>query len=435
RRDSTMDNRDRAEAFLFDVGDKIGEQQAHLQFYNTTAYNSKGNWKDEVLERLTDGSSRPEYCTWFKNRSADTPGVVRQLQAALEDAVTRALTSPVLEQLSAWSELPRSSQGENCPFKRPDLSADLDKSAEGLAVSFASVLGSSTARSPQCNIRARLTRDLLVAISQPGVPEDLDICNEVQRGCHVGYGRTIRATGLWPKDRGPKHSGFGLSYEDGQVWKNYRSADDTADLVQATLDDEVAKGHMAKLPVAPEGAVITKLACVPKPNGKVRLIDDLRRSGVNEKIHCEETICLPGLASAAFLVQQQKKRSPEEELVWIEADIASAFRHIPVHVDDQKLLLNHVGQWYFRHLRLPFGLRSSPLLWCRYFACVHRILKKLVPSDTDIGSGMIYVDDLGWITTRRESLRMLLRILLVYRALGLDVAYDKLRITSTPHNL
>ncbi|KAF4680685.1 hypothetical protein FOZ60_013114, partial [Perkinsus olseni] len=241
RRDSTMDNRDRAEAFLFDVGDKVGEQQAHLQFYNTTAYNSKGNWKDEVLERLTDGSSRPEYCTWFKNRSADTPGVVQQLQAALEDAVTCALTSPVLEQLSAWSELPRSSQGENCPFKKPNLSADLDKSAEGLAVSFASVLGSSTARSPQCNIRARLTRDLLVAISQPGVPEDLDICNEVQRGCHVGYGRPVRATGLWPKDRGPKHSGFGLSYEDGQVWKNYRSADDVADLVQATLDDEVAK--------------------------------------------------------------------------------------------------------------------------------------------------------------------------------------------------
>ncbi|KAF4727810.1 hypothetical protein FOZ63_011098, partial [Perkinsus olseni] len=388
-------------------------------FYNTTAYNSKGNWKDEVLERLTDGSSRPEYCTWFKNRSADTPGVVQQLQAALGDAVTCALTSPVLEQLSAWSELPRSSQGESCPFKKPNLSADLDKSAEGLAVSFASVLGSSTARSPQCNIRARLTRDLLVAISQPGVPEDLDICNEVQRGCHVGYGRPVRATGLWPKDRGPKHCGFGLSYEDGQVWKNYRSADDVADLVQATLDDEVAKGHMAKLPAAPEGAVITKLACVSKPNGKVRLIDDLRRSGVNEKIHCEETICLPGLASAAFLVQQQKKRSPEKELVWIEADIASAFRHIPVHVDDQKLLLNH----------------RSPLLWCRYFACVHRILKKLVPSDTDIGSGMIYVDGLGWITTRGESLGMLLRILLVYKALGLDVAYDKLRITSTPHNL
>ncbi|KAF4681280.1 hypothetical protein FOZ60_012348 [Perkinsus olseni] len=308
---------------LFDVGDKVGEQQAHLQFYNTTAYNSKGNWKDEVLETLG-----PEYCTWFKNRSADTPGVLQQLQAALEDAVTRALTPPVSEQLSAWKT----------------NFIGLDKSAEGLAVSFTSVLGSSTARSPQCNIRAQLTRDLLVAISQPGVPEDFDICNEVQCGCHVGYGRPVRATGLWPKDRGPKHCGFGLSYEDGQVWKNYRSADDVADLVQATLDDEVAKGHMAKLPAAPEGAVITKLACVSKPNGKVRLIDDLRRSGVNEKIHCEETICLPGLASAAFLVQQQKKRSPEEELVWIEADIASAFRHIPVHVEDQKLLLNHVEE-------------------------------------------------------------------------------------------
>lgn len=378
RRDSAMESRDQAEAHLFDLADKVGEQQAHLSFYNTTAYTSRGNWKDEVFERLSDGSSRPEYCTWFKNPSSDSPRVIQELQDALEAAVSDVLTPSILEQLSTWSQLSRSAQGERCPFHEPILSVALHKNAEELALSFASILGGSAVRSPACNIRARLTRDLLTAISQPGIPEDLSICDEIQHGCNIGYRRPIRATGLWPKDKGPKHFGFGLSYEDGQVWRNYQSADNVADLVQATLDDEVDKGRMEKIPMAPDGAVITKLACVPKPNGKVRLIDDLRRSGVNEKIRCEETICLPGIASAAFLVQQQKRRSPNEELVWIETDIASAFRHIPVHVDDRKFLCNHVGQWYFQHLRLPFGLRSSPLLWCRYFGCVHRVLKSLV---------------------------------------------------------
>lgn len=61
-----------------------------------------------------------------------------------------------------------------------------------------------------------------------------------------------------------------------------------------------------------------------------------------------------------------------------------------------------------------------------YFARVHRVLESLAPFSATIGSGMIYVDDLGWITTRKEFLRMPISILSIYKALGLAIAYDKL---------
>ncbi|KAF4652424.1 hypothetical protein FOL47_011088, partial [Perkinsus chesapeaki] len=429
RRDTTMSNRERAEDLMSSMPDCITEQQAHLRFYNTTAYTSKGGWRDDVLDRLSDGSSRPEYCMWFDDSHQNCDGSLAQLQDALEGEVSSVLTPTMVDKLTSWSNLPRSTQADHSPFNDPEFATIFNSGAERLASAFATILGSSTAKSNKCGIRARLTRDLLISMSQPGIPEDLEICDEIQDGCHIGYFQPIRATGLWPKDKGPKHFGFGPSYEDGQVWKNYRSADDVADIVQKTLDDEVAKGHMERMPAAPNGAVITKLACVPKSNGKIRLIDDLRRSGINEKICCEETICLPGLASAAFLVQQQRKRCPDEDLVWIEADIASAFRHIPVCEEDQKLLLNHVGKCH-----LPsgtIGTYACPLVCgaLLYYGVV------ISPAYTESSKGMIYVDDLGWITTKKESVRMLSRILLVYEALGLVVSYDKLRISSTPHNL
>lgn len=102
---------------------------------------------------------------------------------------------------------------------------------------------------------------------------------------------------------------------------------------------------MQRLDTPPADSVFTKLACVVKPSGKLRLIDDLRRSGVNERLKCTETIALPGLMSAALMIHHMTAmlRNTSDDLVWIETDIAAAFRHVPVALEDRKYLLNEVG--------------------------------------------------------------------------------------------
>ncbi|EER16190.1 hypothetical protein Pmar_PMAR003653, partial [Perkinsus marinus ATCC 50983] len=43
--------------------------------------------------------------------------------------------------------------------------------------------------------------------------------------------------------------------------------------------------------------------------------------------------------------------------------------------------------------------------------------------------------DLGWIVPKSKASEITAKILLIYSALGLDIAFDKLRVSCTPHNL
>lgn len=59
----------------------------------------------------------------------------------------------------------------------------------------------------------------------------------------------------------------------------------------------------------------------------------------------------------------------------IKRDWASAFRHIPVHPDDQWLLgYQWMGQ-HFQELFLPFGLRTAPLIFNFFAEALHWILE------------------------------------------------------------
>ncbi|KAF4700900.1 hypothetical protein FOZ62_018430, partial [Perkinsus olseni] len=191
---------------------------------------------------------------------------------------------------------------------------------------------------------------LYVATTRPNEREDLPICDEISKGCNIGIREPVKASGLWPADKGPKYTGYELALWAADSWKNYKSCEEAVEQVRDSLDKEVSMGHMTILSKPAPDSVCTKIACVVKPSGKLRLIDDLRRSGVNERVHCEETICLPGLRSAAYLVQQLSKTATvDDPLVWIEADIASAFRHLPVNKFDRKFLVNHVGHLFYQH--------------------------------------------------------------------------------------
>ena len=56
-------------------------------------------------------------------------------------------------------------------------------------------------------------------------------------------------------------------------------------------------------------------------------------------------------------------------LMW-KIDVKSAFRHIPVDSRDAPLLGFRLDDKYYFERTLPFGLRSSPLLWDDFAAVI-----------------------------------------------------------------
>ncbi|KAF4758904.1 hypothetical protein FOZ63_006460 [Perkinsus olseni] len=385
-----------------------------LRFYANQATAFRLRQKDKCLGDLSDGSAKPSACHWFESDYGQDPGLISEmplLRSRLHSAVSEVLQDSSLHQdLLRWMDLPREKQSAETATLRA-LASAVSGAAGKLASSWSKLLQAPATPSSTCSIKTDLLRALLLATKGPGEVEDTLICDEIARGCRIGIEQPITATGLWPKDHGPKHTGYGLSISAASSWRNYSSCDPFTQEVVATLQSEVLKGHMRVCSSPPPGSVLTKLACVVKPSGAIRLIDDLRRSGVNERVRCDETISLSGLSAAAYILSEMRRRIPRgEKLIWIESDISSAFRHIPVHVEDQKYLVNFVD-------------------------AVHRVTKRLLSDDVDCGTGMIYVDDVGWVTSLPRALEVMVSILLVEESLGLNIAYEKLHITYRPHNL
>ncbi|KAF4746850.1 hypothetical protein FOZ63_012948 [Perkinsus olseni] len=409
---------------------------ADLQYYAHVAALRQSEHREEVIDGAVDGTGMPEVCQWYPY-PATQPQATEKLREQLEGWIdTLAGNSKLRDLFDQWVALPRDRQGSCTQF--PDLLDEMTKRAsEQLRETWCLEIGVSGEAAPNTSLRPELMKALLMATSDHPDREDVGICDEVSRGCRVGIHEPIAATGLWPKDtKGPKHKGYGLSFwASKEAWYNYKSCEEMKSQVCAELEAEVVKGRMKKTTEPPAGAHLTKIACILKPNGKVRLVDDLRRSGINELVLCDETLALPGLKSAALAVEIVSSQAPPgAEILWLETDVAAAFRNIPVSEEDQCFLVNKVGDYYYVHTVLPFGLRSSPLLWCRYSANYHKLVKRLLPRSIPC-DGIIYVDDSGWAVPREHAFRHLLRAVLIAATLGIPLSHEKMRLSTTPHNL
>ncbi|KAF4703026.1 hypothetical protein FOZ62_021313, partial [Perkinsus olseni] len=68
------------------------------------------------------------------------------------------------------------------------------------------------------------------------------------------------------------------------------------------------------------------------------------------------------------------------------------------------------------HRRLPFGLRSSPLLWC----------------DNRAEGLQLYIDDRNYFCLRVHAARRLVGLLLLDAVLGIQDSYEKIRVSEFP---
>jgi hypothetical protein len=136
-------------------------------------------------------------------------------------------------------------------------------------------------------------------------------------------------------------------------------------------------------------AHISPLAVVPKPDGSLRLIHDLRR--INKRLRAPKfhlpTVFsdLRGVPLGGYMTS---------------IDFKNAYYNVPIHPDFQKFLGFEVDGKTYVWKRMPFGLNIAPWVWTKIVDAVTTELRKRGVN------AIVYLDDwLIWAETKEEAKR------------------------------
>ena len=159
---------------------------------------------------------------------------------------------------------------------------------------------------------------------------------------------------------------------------------------------------------------------------KVRLIHDLRRSGVNSKGRVQERLVLPRIGDALIDILELLEAFPGLEIEMETADFKDAFKQMRAGELERKYLCGKaLGGWFF-YKTVLFGLGSGPLLWGRIAAALMRSTISMV--DTSRCRIECFVDDPLMIQVGgpAERRRRMLMIVCWWCALRSNLSWQKM---------
>ena len=160
--------------------------------------------------------------------------------------------------------------------------------------------------------------------------------------------------------------GFDYQTRLSSARQNMPSAAEHPEVVERYITDERTAGRILG-PVGKEqlpGLQVNRFGVIPKgrASNKWRLITDLSfpdGGSVNDGVSPE--LCSFQYTSVDRVARAAHRLGPGALLA--KADIKAAYRLVPVHPEDRPLLgMQWQGQ-YFIDARLPFGLRSAPIIF------------------------------------------------------------------------
>ena len=291
---------------------------------------------------------------------------------------------------------------------------------------------------------------LLAAMLTSAQDPDAEVLPKWLRdGFPLGIEAEVQHTGVFPKTdevsasiEASRVCGQLLEDWDGSA-QNFPSFWQAPDKAQAELDRLEQTGrasvvHSWEEVVAAVGGtpILTQLACLIKMKDgkeKVRLLVDMRRSGVNGKMVILERIVLPRIwdvakSSSALFHGLPDHFSPEMLI----ADFLDAFYTMNVCQQERKYIVvkGLPDSWgrirYYLITVVAFGLACGPLLWGRLAAAVMRLSQATVHEKE--ARSQCYVDDpllIAIAATKRDRTRIFCLYLLLWCATGFDVAWHK----------
>ncbi|KAF4651053.1 hypothetical protein FOL47_000683 [Perkinsus chesapeaki] len=253
------------------------------------------------------------------------------------------MSAEVVESIQNWAKLDRESQAGSNVWK--SLEPGIQKVAENIRQQWGALLEAETrparAGGP---IRAPLMREVIRTLQSeyPARKLDHEIFDLIDSGAPLGTTGRIPASGAWPTFQNGGRYHFEISKD---LWRNYKSVEEYKEWVIKAIQKEKDLGRMYPIHDSEKHKIkaVTKLACVPTKTAsgevlKVRLVDDMRRSGVNGLIEPNLSETITGAAQLVNLLERVVGRPSENtNLFWIENDVRSAFRLVPLNPEDRSI--------------------------------------------------------------------------------------------------
>ena len=175
--------------------------------------------------------------------------------------------------------------------------------------------------------------------------------------------------------------GYDYSNKARRATSNLLSASQNPEVVARYIQEEVSLGRVIG-PLEPELAArvhISPFGVIPKGHtGKWRLIVDLSSppgSSVNDGI--DPTVCSLTYISVDTVAEKVAQLGQRTFLAKV--DVKSAYRIVPVNPEDRMLLGVQWGGGTFLDIRLPFRLRSAPII----FTALADVLEWIVKQQRD----------------------------------------------------
>ena len=157
---------------------------------------------------------------------------------------------------------------------------------------------------------------------------------------------------------------------------------------------------------------------------KLRIIHDLKRSGVNSQVMFTERLVLPRLADARDYALNAIAAAGHENWECAVLDYADAFKQLPVDEAERRFLGGQALNGWFVYRCILFGVKSGPLVWGRTAALLMRITSA---ATCDSARLQCFVDDpliTLWGTEQRRSYTLLL-IVVLWLAFGCKLSWSK----------
>ena len=160
---------------------------------------------------------------------------------------------------------------------------------------------------------------------------------------------------------------------------NMSSCHQFSDIISKKINAEVTSGRLKgpfQCPLAPFKTMqISLIGCIPKKSpGDVRLIHHLSypsSSSINDGIILD----LPSVSYCSFDDAITALLKHGEGAFMCKTDIESAFRFITVNALEHELLGYKSQSQYYFDTCLPFGCRSSPVIFEKFSTAIERIAK------------------------------------------------------------